>query len=365
MQYDLRSIGSRFSIYGDFVAGEGCGAGHINDTFALTFDQDGRSVRYILQRINQHIFKDPSLLMENIMRVTEHQRSKNAGLDDALRRSLTFILCRDGRPFVMDDDGNYWRAYSFIENVMTYDAVESEKQAYEAARTFGRFQKDLTDLPGERLHETISDFHNTPKRYDALHQAIKDDCVNRVASARAEIEYVLKCEEWASVLIDKQRAGVIPERITHNDTKLNNVLLDVDTGEGMCVIDLDTVMPGLALYDFGDMVRTATSPADEDERDLSKVKMQMGMFRALVDGYLSTAGDFLVSAEKEHLVFSGKLITLEIGVRFLTDYLVGDTYFKVHRDGHNLDRCRTQFELVRSIEGREDQMSAYVMEREG
>ena len=363
MQYDLKSIGARFSIDGDFVAGKGCGSGHINDTFAVTFDQDGRSVRYVFQRINQDIFKDPSLVMENIIRVTEHQRLKNAGMDDASRRSLTFIPCRDGRSFVMDDEGNYWRAYVFVENVMTYDAVESEKQAYEAARTFGRFQKELSDLPGERLHEVIPDFHNTPKRYDALHQAIEDDCVNCAASAKAEIEYVLKCEEWASLLVEKQRTGELPERITHNDTKLNNVLLDVDTGEGMCVIDLDTVMPGLALYDFGDMVRTSTSPAAEDERDLSKVKMQMGMFKALVDGYLSTAGEFLTSVEKEHLVFSGKLITLEIGVRFLADYLAGDTYFKVYRDGHNLDRCRAQFELVRSIERQEEQMSAYVVGR--
>ena len=178
-----------------------------------------------------------------------------------------------------------------------------------------------------------------------------------------EIDFILKCESWASLLIDKQKAGDIPERITHNDTKLNNVMLDIKTGKGLCIIDLDTVMPGLALYDFGDMVRTSTSPADEDECDLSKVNMQMNMFKALVDGYLNSAEEFLVPAEKEHLAFSGKLITLEIGVRFLTDYLAGDTYFKVHREGHNLDRCRTQVALVKSIESQESQMLDYVMSR--
>jgi aminoglycoside phosphotransferase (APT) family kinase protein len=238
----------------------------------------------------------------------------------------------------------------------TYDAVESPQQAYQAAKAFGQFQKMLADLPAPRLHDTIPDFHHTPKRFANLKQAILDNKANRLSLAKAEIDFALKRKSICSVLLDAK----LPERVTHNDTKFNNVMLDNATGEGICVIDLDTVMPGLALYDFGDMVRTTTSPAKEDERDLSKVTMQFPMFEALVRGYLSSAGEFLTPAEKKFLAFSGKLITFEIGLRFLTDFLEGDTYFKVHRDGHNLDRCRTQFKLVESIEQQENEMNRLV-----
>jgi len=205
------------------------------------------------------------------------------------------------------------------------------------------------------LHDTIPDFHHTPKRFLALEKAIAADAVNRAALAKPEIAFALRNKAITSVLLDAN----LPERVTHNDTKFNNVMLDDATGEGICVIDLDTVMPGLALYDFGDMVRTATSPMKEDERDLSKVSMQFPMFEALVRGYLASASEFLTKAEKQHLTFAGKLITFEIGLRFLTDFLAGDTYFKVHRDGHNLDRCRTQFKLVESIERQEGAMQKF------
>ncbi len=243
-----------------------------------------------------------------------------------------------------------------MNRARSYDAVESTGQAYEAGKAFGKFQQMLADLPQPRLHESIPDFHHTPKRFDALEKAIDSDVVNRAASSRPEIEFALAHRSMVSRLLDAN----LPERVTHNDTKLNNVLIDNETGEGICVIDLDTVMPGLAAYDFGDMVRTTTSPAKEDEQDLSKVRMDFAMFDALLRGYLDAAGDFLTAGEKEVLTFSGKLITFEIGIRFLTDHLSGDTYFKVHRPGHNLDRARTQFKLVESIEAQEGSMERLV-----
>jgi Ser/Thr protein kinase RdoA (MazF antagonist) len=291
--------------------------------------------------------------MENVQRVTAHLAAKVAGEPDASRRVLTLISSRDGAAYFRDEIDNIWRAYIFIENARGYDAVESPAQALSAAKAFGRFQKLLADLPAPRLNDTIPDFHHTPKRFATLEETILDDVANRAKSARGEIQFALRHKAICSVLLSAK----LPERVTHNDTKFNNVLIDDATGEGICVIDLDTVMPGLVLYDFGDMVRTTTSPAKEDERDLSKVTMQFPMFEALARGYLSSAAEFLTPAEKKFLPFSGKLITFETGIRFLTDYLAGDTYFKVHREGHNLDRCRTQFKLVESIEQQEEKMS--------
>ena len=333
-----------FAIDGKFTGAAPYGSGHINDSYCAVFQQNGKEMRYIVQRMNHHIFKNPVALMENVERVTAHLAQQLNGQSDSDRRVLSLIPARDGRAWYMDEGGNYWRAYRFIENARSYDAVETAQQAYQAGRAFGLFQQMLAGLPAPRLHDTIPDFHNTTKRFEALQQAITADVANRAALAKAEIDFALKHESIVGVLM----AANLPERVTHNDTKFNNVLLDDATGEGICVIDLDTVMPGLAAYDFGDMVRTTTSPAMEDERDLSKVEMNFSMFEALVRGYLEAAGTFLTNAEKRHLAFSGKLITFEIGVRFLTDYLTGDTYFKVHREGHNLDRCRTQFKLVES-----------------
>jgi len=352
---DVNSIIRQFQVSGQYLAAEPYGSGHINDTYCVTCDQGGARVRYILQRINHNIFKNPAALMENIQRVTAHIGGRLANRPDASRRVLTVIPTRDGRPFHQDEQGNYWRTYIFIEKARTFDAVESSSQALEAAKAFGKFQKLLADLPSPRLNETIPDFHHTPKRFAALEKAIAADAVNRAALAKAEIDFALKHKPMAAVLLD---AG-LPERVTHNDTKFNNVMLDDATGEGICVIDLDTVMPGLVLYDFGDMVRTTTSPAKEDERDLEKVQMQFPMFEALVRGYLGAA-DFLSPSEKQFLPCSGKLITFEIGIRFLADFLSGDTYFKVKRDGHNLDRCRTQFKLVESIEQQEEKMNKLV-----
>ena len=356
LKHDVRAIARHFQIHGEFLEAAPYGSGHINDTYCVTFDQGGTRVRYIFQRVNHNIFKNPVTLMENVQRVTAHLAAKVAGQPEANRRVLTLIPARDGAAFYRDAEGNHWRVYVFVKKARTFDAVESAEQAFKAAKAFGQFQKLLADLPAPRLHDTIPDFHHTPKRFAALEKALTADVANRAKLAKPEIEFALNHKAICNVLLDAK----LPERVTHNDTKFNNVMLDDATGEGICVIDLDTVMPGLALYDFGDMVRTTTSPAKEDERDLSKVGMQFPMFEALVRGYLSTAAEFLTPAEKKFLAFSGKLITFEIGIRFLTDFLAGDVYFKVHRDGHNLDRCRTQFKLVESIEQQESKMNQLV-----
>ena len=358
IEYNLKEVSANFNIVGDFVNAAPYGSGHINDTFAAVFSQGGTNVRYILQRINHNVFKNPTALMDNIDRVTSHLHGKLSNSGEASRRALSLIKSRDGLSYYLEKSGNYWRTYIFVENANTYNIIETTEQAFQAAKAFGEFQKNLVDLPGKRLCETIPDFHNTPKRFEAFEKALASDSLNRAKFAKAEIEFALKHKNASTLLLNLNKEGKIPERITHNDTKLNNVLLDSKTGEAICVIDLDTVMPGLALYDFGDLVRTSTSPAAEDEKALGKVKMQMHMYKALVEGYLSTAKDFLNKTEIEHLAFSGKLITLEIGLRFLTDYLSGDTYFKIHREGHNLDRCRTQFKLVSLIEEQEEEMNA-------
>jgi thiamine kinase-like enzyme len=351
-EHDVGAIACQFQIDGKFVDATTYGSGHINDSYCVTFDEADGPARYFLQRINHNIFQNPTALMENIQRVTSHLAAKVSGERDRTQVVLTLIPALDGRAWYLDAEGNYWRTYQFIENAHTYDAVESTDQAYQAAKAFGRFQKFLVDLPGPRLHETIKDFHHTPKRFRALEQAIASDVAGRAILAKPEIEFAFARQSFTSALHDAN----LPERITHNDTKFNNVMLDDVTGDGICIVDLDTVMPGLALHDFGDMVRTTTSPAKEDEPDLSKVTMQFSMFEALVRGYLASAGDFLTKAEKQHLVFSAKLMTFEQGVRFLTDYLQGDAYYKVSRGEHNLDRCRTQFKLLESIELQEERM---------
>lgn len=351
-QADADAIARQFELPGECLGATPFGNGHINDTYRVTCSRNGRETRAILQRINQQVFRNPVLLMENIERVTGHLGRETTGG----QRALQLIPTLAGKSWWRDEKGEYWRAFRFIEGASSLDAVETTDQAFEAARAFGEFQCRLSSLPAPRLHDTIPDFHNTPKRFAALEAAIEADPCNRAREARAEIEFALRHK----AICDRLIAAQLPERVTHNDTKFNNVLLDDASGKAVCVVDLDTVMPGVALYDFGDMVRTTTSPALEDERDLTKVEMQFPMYEALVRGYLETAGGFLTGAEKALLAFSGKLITFEIGIRFLADYLSGDTYFKVHRAGHNLDRTRTQFRLVESIARQEAAMSRLV-----
>jgi hypothetical protein len=360
----LRAVASLFQIHGDFQEAAPYGMGHINDTYAAVYDQSGRPMRYILQRINHQVFKNPSAVMENISRVTAHLRQKleDGQAGQISRRVLTLVPTHDGRQWDVDAEGNHWRCYLFIEHATTYDQIETTQQACQAARAFGEFQGMLADLPPPRLRETIPHFHDTRRRFDALRQAIKEDVCHRAAGVQREIEFCLPRESMVEVLPGLQAQGLLPERVTHNDTKLDNVMIDDATGEGICVIDLDTVMPGLTLYDFGDLCRTGTRPTAEDERDLSKVGMRMDMFEALVRGYLAAAGNFLTTAEKDHLVFSARLITFEIGLRFLTDHLQGDPYFKIHRAGHNADRARVQFKMVESLEENAAAMDQVVRE---
>lgn len=354
--HDLGEIAAQFAIDGDFCQAVPYGRGHINETFCATYNRAGAQVRCILQRINHNVFRNPASLMDNIQRVTQHLCAKLADHLDKDRRALTLIPDHTGRILYVDRSGNYWRAHRFIEGARTYDAVESAQQAFEGARAFGRFLEMLSDLPAPRLHDTIPHFHFTPGRFTALEDAVARDAAGRLPLAGPEIAFALARKSITGALVN---AG-LPERVTHNDTKINNVLLDDQTGEGICVIDLDTVMPGLAAYDFGDLVRSATCRAPEDERDLSRITMRFDLFEALARGYLSSAGTLLTRAEKESLVLGGKLITFTMGIRFLTDYLNGDTNYKVHRAGHNLDRCRTQFKLMESIEAQELAMEQFI-----
>ena len=362
---DLAAIAGAFPLLGAFQAGAPYGTGHINDTFVLVMDQAGTPVRYILQRVNHRVFTNVPALMENVARVTSHatRRAGEGGAGDASRRTLTLVPARDGLPYHRDAHGGWWRCYLFIERARTYDIVETPRQAAAAARAFGEFQRLLVDLPGERLHETIVDFHHTRRRFESFQRVLAADAHNRAAQARGEIAFVLEHEPLVDRLLDLQARGEIPERVTHNDAKFNNVMLDEATQSGLCVIDLDTVMPGLALYDFGDLIRSATNSAAEDERELSRVQARLPIFEALVEGYLSAARPFLNDAEIAHLVLCGHVITFEIGLRFLTDFLAGDTYFKIKRPAHNLERAANQFALLRSLEAQRGAMEAIVQQQ--
>ena len=351
-EHRLAAVVSAFCVDGELRSAERYGSGHIHDTYSVRFSDDRGGGHILLQRINTHIFKNPVAVMENIERVTRHIR---AGLDrvpDARRRVLQLARTREGRPWFVDGEEKYWRAYSFIEGAQTFDEVASARQAFEAAKAFGKFQHMLTDVRGERLAETIPNFHNTPKRFLDFELAIDQDLAGRRREAQQEIGLAMARRAIAGALAD---AG-LPERVTHNDTKLNNVLLDEKTGEGICVIDLDTVMPGLVAHDFGDMVRTMTCPVAEDEQDLSRIEMRFPLFEGVLRGYLAGAGDFLTGEERQSLIAGAKVIVFEQGIRFLTDFLNGDKYYKVSRPGQNLDRCRTQFRLLQSLEQQESAM---------
>ena len=358
----IKKIAAMFAIQGQMTASSEVESGLINSTFLVTFlTENGEEARYIMQRINESVFKNPYTVMANVERVTKHINQKVLRVKkDSAGQTLNIYPGRDGRSFVEGAGGGVWRCYNFIEGCRTYDVVENRRQAQQAARAFGAFQHLVSDLPAEKIKETIPDFHHTRKRYEKLLLAIATDSAGRVSKVEREIAFIKKREAWLGRLIDLQELGELPVRVTHNDTKINNVMIDEETDEAVCVIDLDTVMPGLALYDFGDLVRTATSPAAEDERDLSKVEMRMEMFEGLVEGYLESAADFLTEMEIAHLVFAGKLISIEVAIRFLTDFLSGDIYFKTTRPSQNLDRCRTQLKLVESIEDQEEAMEGFV-----
>ena len=331
------------------------GEGHINDTFVVW--REDHSKRFILQRINTDTFTDPVGLMENICGVTRHLRAKIlAEGGDPARETLNVIPTLSGSTFYLDADGGAWRAYDFVEDTICLQQVGSETDFRTVAETLGKFQNQLEDYPASTLHETIARFHDTPNRYANFEKALAADALGRAKNITSEIEFIHAREQDCHVLLDQLAAGEIPLRVTHNDTKINNVLIDAATGKGICVIDLDTVMPGLSAYDFGDSIRTGANDCAEDEPDQSKVHFDLHLYEVFAKGYLSTAGASMSMAEKKSLAWGARLMTLECGIRFLTDYLEGDHYFHSARPDHNLDRARTQFTLVRQIEEVFDQM---------
>jgi len=352
MSPDLARIASHFCFRGEFQHAERVRSGHINEGYVAWFrTPEGEARRYLLQRINQHVFGSPERLMENVEAVTAHLRAKiEAAGGDPDREALTLVHTDDGGMLHRTPGGDYWRAMLFVEGASSFEQAANPEQVRSAGRAFGRFLALLSDFPVERLHETIPDFHHTPKRVEAMRDAVRRDVANRARTAQAEIAFVEERAAGTTELVDLLGAGTLPRRVTHNDTKLDNVLIDDETGAGICVIDLDTVMPGLAAYDFGDAVRSMASTAAEDEPDLHWVSFDLEAYEQLVAGYLEGAGRFLTPAEIDTLFTGARLMTLECGIRFLTDHLNGDLYFRIARPGQNLDRCRTQFKMVCEME---------------
>ncbi len=338
-----------WSHLGKFTYCELYGNGHINDTF-LAVSETG--LRYILQRINHMVFPRPDEIMENITAVTKHIAAKTGDP----RSTLSVVPTDDGMDYFCDSIGSYWRIYDFCEGTVAREVVTSTEEFVACAEAFGRFQGQLADFDATRLHEAIKDFHNTEKRFANLVRAIQNDVCGRAASVRDDIEFAMARIDLASVLENARRRGDLPVRVTHNDTKLNNILFDAETGKPACVIDLDTVMPGYSVNDFGDSIRFGANTAAEDERDLSKVSLDLELYRAYADGFIRGCEGKLTKTELELLPIGAIMMTFECGMRFLTDYLEGDTYFRTSRKGHNLDRCRCQFALVADMERKLEQM---------
>lgn len=347
---DKQDIIKMFAVDGTVAAVREYGSGHINRTDLVEIMQDGKQEKYIFQQINTGIFHNVDQLMENIVGVTTHLSNKiKARGGDPNRETLQVIPAKDGSSYCRVE-GKCYRMYRFITNAVSLDTVERPEDFYESALAFGTFQSMLADYPADTLHETIPDFHNTPKRLAAFCDAVKADVCGRASSVADEIDFILARDKEMYVLAELLKDGKLPLRVTHNDTKLNNVMLDAETGKGICVIDLDTVMPGLSLYDFGDSIRFGANTAAEDETDLSKVSLDPGLYEQYVRGYLQGCQGSLTPKELEMLPMGAKIMTMECGMRFLTDYLSGDTYFRIHRPHHNLDRCRTQLALAADME---------------
>ena len=360
-QRSLLDIVGRFRTGGKVVSVDPLGSGHIHDTFVSQVQGGAGSKRFVHQRINDRVFASPATLMQNVERVTSHLRSKIlAEGGDPQRETLTVVPTVEGENLLETGAGEFWRTYEFIEGARTFDTIEQPRQAEQMGRAWAVFQRRIADLPGPELHETIPRFGDTRRRFEEFSRAVDADRVGRAVSVKKEIAFVERHEELSRLLTDLLADNRIPERVAHYDTKPNNVMIDDDTGEGICVIDLDTVMQGTVLYDFGDFVRVGATRADEDEPDPSRVQLDLGLFEGIVAGYLGTAREFLTPSEIEHLVGSAAAVTYTIGLRFLTDHLEGDRYFKIHREHHNIDRCRTQFALVADILQKVDAMLATI-----
>ena len=354
----IENVVSAFEVEGKVVEYVPFGNGHINDTRLVTMDN---GVQYVLQRINKNVFKRPDLLMENYVGVTKFIRKKIEEMGgDPLREVLNAIPAKDGKPFTIDEEGQYWRLLVYVTDSIGYDKVERPEQFYDSAVSFGDFQYMLRDYPAHTLHETIVNFHNTPDRYRQLMEAIENNAAGRLEEVSAEIEFAKARCEFAGTLERAHAEGKLPLRVTHNDTKLNNILFDTKTGEALCVVDLDTIMPGYSVNDFGDSIRFGATTALEDETDLSKVNFDISLYELYVKGFIEGAKGGLTEGELDMLPIGAIMMTFECGMRFLADYLNGDTYFRIHRPSHNLDRCRNQFKLVSDMESQLDQMKAIV-----
>jgi thiamine kinase-like enzyme len=357
---DFADIFNNFKIEGTLLKYKANKEGHINSTYISSVDNDGVIEKYTHQKINTYVFTKPFEVMHNIDKVTIHIQSKIKGLNNEESRCLKVIKTRYDQLLYQDKDNNYWRTYKFIDNVKTYQKINNNNQAFLLGMAVGNFQQQLSDFDGSTLFETINNFHNMGFRYKQLEQAIKDDKKDRVQSVKAEIDFFLANKQRGLIIWDLYKEGIIKSRVTHNDTKINNVLFSNDEKEALCVIDLDTVMPGTILFDVGDMIRTATSTALEDEVDSTKMKCNVDYFKALLDGYLQVASSFICEKEKELLVESGRNITQIMGVRFLTDYLNGDVYYAIKREKHNLDRSRTQIALMKDMDSKWQQLNSFI-----
>ena len=358
----LQEVLAAFDFGAPVVGALRYGQGHINDTFVVhTQPEDTSCRRFILQRMSAAAFKRPDQLMENIMGVTEYLgREIESRGGDREREALRVIRPRNGEPYYTDSANGAWRVYPFVEDTICYQTAETPALFAASGRAFGHFQRLLQGYPAQTLHETIPHFHDTEDRLAKLKAALAADKLGRAAECRQELDFVLAREADCSVALQALRDGVLPLRVTHNDTKLNNVLMDRDSGEGLCIIDLDTVMPGLSINDFGDSIRFGANHSAEDEKDLSKVNLDVSLFEAYTQAFLEGAGGTLTAAEIDYLPWGAKLMTFECGIRFLTDYLEGDVYFHTTRDGQNLDRCRTQFKLVSDMEAHWDELAEIV-----
>ncbi len=359
---DIKHIIKEFQFEGKYKDAVELTSGNINATYKLTYTlADGSEKEYIFQRINKVAFKNPYELMSNIQLVVDHiTASCVRQKKDCDRRTLEFVPTKQGSYIFCDERQDYWRAYIFITNATAYNSIENPKHFYEAGRGFGEFQRNLFDFPADKLVETIPDFHNTTKRFYAFVAAVASDKAGRAASLEKEIDFFFDRRKMMNKIVALTESGELPLRVTHNDTKLNNVLIDNDTGKAICVIDLDTVMPGSILYDYGDAVRYGACTAAEDEPDLSKIGVDMNLFRLFTDGFVSEIASTITEAEIRNLPLGVLVITCELAMRFLTDYLNGDEYFKVQYPDHNLVRARAQMKLLEEFESRYDEMQAYV-----
>ncbi len=354
MSENINEIMSHFGITGEATP---YGDGHINDSFIT----NNTSPRYILQRINHNIFTNPDQVMQNIIKVTEFLKNKiieRGG--DPRRETLNVIHTKDGQSYIKTQQGNYFRMYEYIEGASSYQTVENPVHFYNAAKAFGKFQNMLDDFPADELFEVIPDFHDTKKRFKTFIEVLSEDKLGRRKDVEKEVQFVLERETMTSLIVDAIEDGRVPLRVTHNDTKYNNVMIDDKTGEAICVIDLDTVMPGSLLYDYGDSLRFGSNSASEDEKNLDLVYCDMELFELFTKGFLEEVGSKMTKTEIDYLPLSARMMTFECGMRFLTDYLQGDTYFKIHYPEQNLDRCRTQFKLVADMEEKEQQMNDIV-----